>query len=80
VYNGDRQAPPDLLNFLPKGTDLDPDVSTKTGKLPLLEMALPFPVMVPLPEMGNPISSTALTVHFLHFLALAHVQSRLYVQ
>ncbi len=25
VYNGDRQAPPDLLNLLPKGTDYDPD-------------------------------------------------------
>ncbi len=26
VYVGDRQAPPDLLNLLPEGTDLDPDV------------------------------------------------------
>jgi hypothetical protein len=26
VYVGDRQAPPDLLNRLPEGTDLDPDV------------------------------------------------------
>ncbi len=26
VYVGDRQAPPDLLNLLPKGTDSDPDV------------------------------------------------------
>jgi hypothetical protein len=26
VYNGDRQAPPDLLNLLPEGTDLDPDI------------------------------------------------------
>jgi hypothetical protein len=26
VYAGDRQAPPDLLNLLPEGTDLDPDV------------------------------------------------------
>jgi hypothetical protein len=26
VYDGDRQAPPDLLNLLPKGTGLDPDV------------------------------------------------------
>ncbi len=25
VYDGDRQAPPDLLNLLPKETDLDPD-------------------------------------------------------
>jgi hypothetical protein len=25
VYNGDRQAPPDLLNLLPEGTDWDPD-------------------------------------------------------
>jgi hypothetical protein len=28
---------------------------TITGKLPVLELALPFPVMVPLPEVGNPI-------------------------
>ncbi len=26
VYVGDRQAPPDLLNLLPEGTDSDPDV------------------------------------------------------
>ncbi len=26
VYNGDRQAPPDLLNLLPEGTNLDPGV------------------------------------------------------
>ena len=26
VYVGDRQAPPDLLNLLPEGTDLDRDV------------------------------------------------------
>ena len=51
-------------------------VSTQTRNLPVLEMALPFPAMVPLPEMGNPISRTALTVRFLHFLARAHVQSR----
>jgi hypothetical protein len=25
VYDGDRQAPPGLLNWLPEGTDLDPD-------------------------------------------------------
>jgi hypothetical protein len=25
VYNGDREAPPDLSNLLPEGTDLDPD-------------------------------------------------------
>jgi hypothetical protein len=25
VYNDDRQAPLDLLNLLPEGTDLDPD-------------------------------------------------------
>jgi hypothetical protein len=25
VYDGDRQAPPDLSNLLPEGTDLDPD-------------------------------------------------------
>ncbi len=26
VYDGDRQAPPDLSNLLPEGTDLDPDI------------------------------------------------------
>jgi hypothetical protein len=26
VYDADRQAPPDLLNLLPEGTDLDPDI------------------------------------------------------
>ncbi len=25
-YDGDRHAPPDLLNLLPEGTDSDPDV------------------------------------------------------
>jgi hypothetical protein len=25
VYDGDRQAPPDISNLLPEGTDLDPD-------------------------------------------------------
>jgi hypothetical protein len=25
VYDGDRQAPPDVSNLLPEGTDLDPD-------------------------------------------------------
>jgi hypothetical protein len=25
VYDGDRQAPPDLLNLISEGTDLDPD-------------------------------------------------------
>jgi hypothetical protein len=25
VYDSDRQAPPDLLNLLTEGTDLDPD-------------------------------------------------------
>jgi hypothetical protein len=25
VYDGDRQAPPDLLNLLPEETDSDPD-------------------------------------------------------
>ncbi len=25
VYDGDRQAPPDLSNLLPEETDLDPD-------------------------------------------------------
>jgi hypothetical protein len=26
VYDGDRQAPPDLSNLLPEETDLDPDI------------------------------------------------------
>jgi hypothetical protein len=26
VYNGDRQAPPDLSNLLPEEMDLDPDI------------------------------------------------------
>jgi hypothetical protein len=26
VYDGDRQAPPNLLNLLSEGTDLDPDI------------------------------------------------------
>jgi hypothetical protein len=26
VHVGDKQTPPDLLNLLPEGTDLDPDV------------------------------------------------------
>jgi hypothetical protein len=26
VYVDDRQAPPDLLNLLPEGTDSDPDI------------------------------------------------------
>jgi hypothetical protein len=26
VYVGDKQTPPDLLNLLPEGTDLNPDV------------------------------------------------------
>ncbi len=25
VYDGDKQAPPDLSNLLPEGTDSDPD-------------------------------------------------------
>jgi hypothetical protein len=33
-------------------------VSPNIRNLPVLEMALPFPVMVPLLEMENPISST----------------------
>jgi hypothetical protein len=32
-----------------------------------LELALPFPVMVPFPEVRNPISGTAFTVHFSFF-------------
>jgi hypothetical protein len=51
-------------------------VSTQTRNLPLLEMGRPFPVMVPLPEVRNPISGTAFTIRFFRFLARAHVQSR----
>ena len=36
-------------------------------------MGRPFPVLVPLPEVRNPISGTAFTVFF---LARVHVQSR----
>jgi hypothetical protein len=32
--------------------------------------------MAPLPEVGNPISGTAFTIHFFRFLAWATVQSR----
>ncbi len=32
MYDGDRQAPPDLLNLLPEGTDLDPDTWLKRHK------------------------------------------------
>jgi hypothetical protein len=51
-------------------------VSTQTRNLPVLEMGGPFTVMVPVPEVGNPISGTALTVCVFRFLARAHVQSR----
>jgi hypothetical protein len=51
-------------------------VSTITGKLPVMELALPFPVMVPLPEVGNLISGTAFTIHFFLFLTRAPVQSQ----
>ena len=51
-------------------------VSTQTPNLPLLEMGRPFPVLVPLPEVRNPISGTAFTVRFFsRFLARAHLQS-----
>ncbi len=43
-------------------------VSTTTGKLPVLELALPFPVMVPFLEVGNLISGTAFTVRVFFFL------------
>ena len=39
-------------------------------------MGGPFPVMVPVPEVRNHISRTALTVHFFHFLARVPLQSR----
>jgi hypothetical protein len=39
-------------------------------------MGRPFPVMVPVPEVGNHIAGTALTVRFFRFLARANVQSR----
>ncbi len=45
-------------------------VSTQTRNLPVPEMGDPFPVLVPLLELKNPISGTALNVRFLRFLAL----------
>jgi hypothetical protein len=33
VYDGDRQAPPDLSNLLPEGTDSDPDTYLKHHEL-----------------------------------------------
>jgi hypothetical protein len=51
-------------------------VSAQTRNLPVPEMAVPFPVLVPVPEVQNPISGTELTIHFLRFLAQAPVQSR----
>ncbi len=33
VYDGDRQAPSDLLNLLPEGTDSDPDTWLTHHKL-----------------------------------------------
>jgi hypothetical protein len=35
VYDGDRQAPPDLSNLLPEETDLDPDTWLTHHKLML---------------------------------------------
>jgi hypothetical protein len=43
------------------------NVSTQTRNIPVLEMGGPFPVMVPVPEVGNHISGTALTVRFFVF-------------
>ena len=42
-------------------------VSTQMLNLPVLEMGGPFPVMVPVPEVRNHISGTALTVRFFVF-------------
>jgi hypothetical protein len=42
----------------------DTCVSIQTCNLPLLEMGRPFPVLVPLPEVRNPISGTAFTARF----------------
>jgi hypothetical protein len=52
------------------------NVSTQTRNIPVLEMGGPFPVMVPVPEVGNHISGTALTVRFFRFLARAHVSHK----
>jgi hypothetical protein len=41
VYDGDRQAPPDLSNLLPEETDLDPDTW-----LTHHELMLAFPRMI----------------------------------
>jgi hypothetical protein len=51
-------------------------VSTQTPNLPLLEMGRPFPVLVPLPEVRNPISGTAFTVHFFSRFLLGRIFSR----
>jgi hypothetical protein len=49
-------------------------VSAQMRNLPVPEVAVPFPVLVPVPEVRNPISGTALTIHFLRFL-LGHLFS-----
>jgi hypothetical protein len=42
VYNGDRQAPPDLSNLLPEGTDLDPDIwLTRHKSIPVFHVGKP---------------------------------------
>ena len=44
------------------GDEIDRYVrSAQTRNLPVPEMAVPFPVLVPVPEVRNPISGTALT-------------------
>ena len=51
-------------------------VSTITGKLPVLELALLFPVTtITIPKVANPISGTAFTVHFFLFIARVPVYS-----
>ena len=42
VYDGDRRAPPDLLNLLPEGTDLDPDIwLTRYKSIPVFHVGKP---------------------------------------
>ena len=45
----------------------DTCVSTQTRNLPLLEMGRPFPVLVPLPEVRNPIPVLRLPFVFFVF-------------
>ena len=63
IYNQNFKYSPEpiiynreLYIMKPQGSSVY--VSPNMRNLPVLEMALPFPVMVPLLEMWNPISNT----------------------